>query len=628
MKSRDKWLLAISALLMGFILNACTEETTTTVHAKPKRGVHLVNDSPGFSFTDEAGKYYYHDTLSQYVKYDPNTSNHTWRFFSGENYSDANQRFKDHSGSYEEIKKIYDPATVQNTIPLCTQSPLMKAIKPKGTGYDYINYCGLMDVWVDPDSGNWYGLIHDEIFGINPRYDAIELAKSSDKGANWDIVGVLQTSPYGMKDIRDTPLGKTYDYGGGDPRLYVDYSTGYFYVFYTSRVMNIDLKAAEQPTQAQVSLSGFSSFMQEHVMRAPIKDKMSPDSWQKYYQGQWVAFTSNGGSLGNSGYASNLVPTDVDARGFFPVEYSPDQAETAEELVAQGKLINSPLRVINVAWNSYLEKYIATPETSSGPGNSKPDVFTIYATDSLSSQKWSKLATLDSYVTRSWYRFMMDPKVESSSNSIIGKTFRSFCYIECSDNAGGEYIDITFEQSKAKTTKEEYRHVTNGNSEYLTVDENNGLVVVADEASASEGKWAVTHTGEGYVRLSVMDHQDIKKPLYLGIQPDDTTLIDAYRKWGAEVALTDDICSQQPESLSCLSTQWAKMEIKKPTEGNLEQKTGRFRLVNRLSGLALSFSTDKNISESVAQGPQRNWNCSDNHCIDPRTVESQTLLLN
>ncbi len=156
----------------------------------------------------------------------------------------------------------------------------MQTVKPKGTGYDYINYCGLMDVWVDPDTGNWYGLIHDEVFGINPRYDAIELATSSDKGENWEIVGVLQTSPYGMKDIRDTPLGKTYDYGGGDPRLFVDYSAGYFYVFYTSRVMNIDLKAGEAPTQSQVPVSGFSSFMQEYVMRAPIQDKMAPGSWQ------------------------------------------------------------------------------------------------------------------------------------------------------------------------------------------------------------------------------------------------------------------------------------------------------------------------------------------------------------
>ncbi len=83
MKSRDKCVLAINALLIGFISNACTEKAAATVYTKPERGVHLVNDSPGFSFTDESGKYYYHDMLSQYVIYDPNTSNHAWRFFSG-----------------------------------------------------------------------------------------------------------------------------------------------------------------------------------------------------------------------------------------------------------------------------------------------------------------------------------------------------------------------------------------------------------------------------------------------------------------------------------------------------------------------------------------------------------------
>ena len=171
----------------------------TAEHTSPEQ-VFLVNDSPGFSFIDEAGKYLYHDTLSQYNKYNPNNADHAWRFFSAKNYQGASDNIKDKLGDYEKIKQIYDQATVQNTVPLCTNTPLMKRIKPRGSGYDYINYCGLMDVWVDPDSGDWYGLLHDEIFGLTPRYDAIELVKSTDKGLNWAVTDVIQTSQYGMAD--------------------------------------------------------------------------------------------------------------------------------------------------------------------------------------------------------------------------------------------------------------------------------------------------------------------------------------------------------------------------------------------------------------------------------------------
>ena len=60
MKSRDKCVLVINALLIGFILNACMVKNAATCIPSLHEG-NLVNDSLDFSFTGESGKYRYHD---------------------------------------------------------------------------------------------------------------------------------------------------------------------------------------------------------------------------------------------------------------------------------------------------------------------------------------------------------------------------------------------------------------------------------------------------------------------------------------------------------------------------------------------------------------------------------------
>ncbi|MGL5708426.1 MAG: hypothetical protein ACRDDF_09230, partial [Aeromonas sp.] len=513
----------------------------TATHTPPV-AVHLVNDSPGFSFIDETGKYFYHDTLSQYNKYNPNNADHAWRFFSAKNYQGADEIFKNNSRNYNEIKGIYDHATVQNTVPLCTNTPLMRRIQPQGSDYDYINYCGLMDVWVDPDNGDWYGLLHDEIFGLTPRYDAIELVKSTDKGVNWAVTDVIQTSQYGMKDSRQETLGQTYNYGGGDPRLFVDYASGYFYIFYTSRVQN------------RSGWTGFSSFMQEHVMRAPISGKMSPASWRKFHNGRWEEFNTDDYSLGNTGAASNIVSVDVSTNGYFSPEYDPiSMVGTASELVAQGKLVNSPLRVANVAWNSYLGKYIATPEHSSGIQNEGKAPLEFYVTDSLSSQKWAKLLTLNDYVARSWYRFMMDPKVQTLSNFIVGKTTRTYCYNDC-QRFGGEYIDVTFQKTETNNhVLIEEKQLRNRDGEVLTADSRFNLTVKhrQDDGDLS---WGLMNRQDGYYHVVAYPAGHMEQKRYLGIT--ESGSVNDSRRWGAEVGLVVDPCLGADTSDTCLSSQW------------------------------------------------------------------------
>lgn len=581
----------------------------TAEHTSPEQ-VFLVNDSPGFSFIDETGKYLYHDTLSQYNKYNPNNADHAWRFFSAKNYQGASDNIKDKLGDYEKIKQIYDQATVQNTVPLCTNTPLMKRIKPRGSGYDYINYCGLMDVWVDPDSGDWYGLLHDEIFGLTPRYDAIELVKSTDKGLNWAVTDVIQTSQYGMTDSRDEALGQTYNYGGGDPRLFVDYASGYFYLFYTSRVMNLS------------GWSGFSSFMQEHVMRAPISGKMSPESWRKYHDGKWEKFQTDDYSLGNAGAASNIVSVELSPKGYFTPEYDPvTMSGTASELAGQGKLVNSPLRVINVAWNSYLKKYVATPEPSSGPKNEGKAPLEFYVTDSLSSQKWEKLLTLDNYVTRSWYRFMMDPQVQTRSNFIVGKTFRTYCYVEC-QKYGGEYIDVTLQRSQEEISPTlENTLLKNRDGEVLTADDKFNLAV-KKEPGQGDMSWGLQDRQDGYYSVVAYPAENPAQKRYLGVA--GSGAVNDLRKWAAEVGLLDNPC-QDATADECLSAQWIKVPTVISRDDGSERRDGSYRLVNRFSGLTLNLDASQAQVRQVTLSPFRSWDCTGATCKDRNRAFSQIL---
>ncbi|MDN3702239.1 RICIN domain-containing protein [Vibrio artabrorum] len=623
MKQKHKIFSSTLSLLLGLV--SLQLQAKPTVSIDTPTPLNIVNDSPGFSFVDENGKYYYHDTLSQYSTYNPNNEEHAWRFFTGDDFYDVNRKYA------TQKQAISDRATVQNTVPLCENSPLMQTIQPRGNAsYPYNNFCGLMSVWVDPDTGDWYGLVHDEIFGLIPRQDAIELAKSTDKGKNWHITKTLATSQFGMRDSRQLPAEQprdydpyahTYDYGGGDPRLFVDYSTGYFYVFYTSRVLNL-VPSIEKD-------NGFDSFMQEHVMRAPISEKMAPNSWAKYYQGQWLKMDNGADlSLGNIKPDSNIVPTELSTTGYYSTEYTPKNAGVVRSMRANGQLVNSPLRVMNVSWNAYLNKYIATPEHRSGPLDKQPSPLPIYATDNLSSQKWTLLATLQGYSTSSWYRFMMDSKFPALNDFITGKNFTSNCYHHCSKTSS-ESLPITLNDPTNSVHGYNLPYLRNGNNEYLYWNNvHKALEITNSEQTANSNRWVIHDSGDGYVRLINIEEGflfDPSTPRYLSVAPTSKANIDAYRKWGTKVDLTTDVCSQDKDSKDCVASQWIILKDKSVQQDNSETETGHVRFINRLSGLALSFNDDRSLSEKIAISPPRNWNCVENTCLDSRTTLSQQI---
>lgn len=193
---------------------------------------------------------------------------------------------------------------------------------PIGSGYSQRNFCDLSGVWVDPDTGDWYGLVHNE-FTRSRSATASTTTPSTTRsprtragrGPSRAMSSPPRTAPSGVT----TPPSphQTYHYGDGDQRLFVDTASGYFYVYYGSRI---------------VEKGGRWKVFHGHVARAPISAKMAPGSWRKWYDGSWF-------EPGVGGKESNMVPVDsANGTGYTPpsTEYDPANTGTVSEQVAAG----------------------------------------------------------------------------------------------------------------------------------------------------------------------------------------------------------------------------------------------------------------------------------------------------
>jgi hypothetical protein len=528
-------------------------------------------DSPGTLIIDRDGKFYYEDALSQYNRYSPDNYDHSWRFFTGTDIDDVSAKGM----------AAMDPVTVQNTTVLCENSPLSLQIpnlkKDNGdykSGYPYNSFCILTGMWIDPDTGDWYGLIHDELFGGKPRYDGIEYARSRDQGKSWAILGPILTSPFGMKGIYNTvdpqDPGKvgTYYYGDGDPRLFIDYASGYFYVFYFSRIMNT---TPGQP-------SGFSAHKWQHVARAPISGKMAPDSWRKYHDGKWE-------QPGLAGQEANLVPVEKPGdTGIGTVEYDPARTGTADQLHYD----NSPLGVINITWNAYLGKYIGTPEQGTLPDyESTLGPLVFYATDDLATQKWTKIGPLPGYAdSRSWYRWLVDDASRTTTR-ITGKTFRSYCSVQCT-TYDAEYVPVTITCASGEACVAP-SPVDLGRRYVIRTTGRSPERLDLGGWPGRGGAWAIEPTGDGFFRI-----RSASRGLVVGLTGPALS-----RAWGAAAGLVKSVA--EATSPAGLAQQWSIEAVTRVQDGRTVG-TGRYRIVNRYNGLALNLS-----HRQTATVPMRSW---------------------
>ncbi|MFI1166101.1 RICIN domain-containing protein [Streptomyces sp. NPDC020801] len=541
-------------------------------------------DTPAGTYIDKDGTFYFQQSAALYGKTDPRH----WDFYTGK---DADTAIR--SAAISNSVNPTNPADRNNdTTWRCNNSPtgLDATYAPAGSRYSQRNFCDLAGVWVDPDTGHWYGLVHDEFtpqpFGDGIHYDGIDYAISTDQGKTWTIKGHAITSPYSTKRGDNTQFPhETYYYGDGDQRLFVDTASGYFYVYFGSRV---------------VEKGGGWRAYQSHVARAPISAKMASGSWQKWYDGAWS-------QPGVDGRESNLEPvTSSNPTGYTPVshDYDPANPGTVNEQIAAGELPpTSPLFVMNIAYDAYLGLYIGTPEVTKQPG---PQQF--YVTDNLATQEWHLAGDSGRYISGSWYRWFLDGANKTSS-TIIGKTFRSYCSINCA-TSDGEYADVTVDSTAPAPSPFDpartYR-IADGNGRVLAqVSGSAATTSLAAPTGSSLEAWFFAGNGDGSYRIVNAATGGL-----LCVASTST----ATRAWG-----TKPTVATAGPGAPTVGQQWFIIPGTSP--GGAQD--GTYRLVNRYSGLVIGMSAD--TSRLTETTPARYWtNTAAGPVGGSRTAAEQAL---
>ncbi|MET8629133.1 RICIN domain-containing protein [Kitasatospora sp. NPDC004669] len=589
---RTRWVGALTAAALAALGTGTLAATpaaakhagaTYTISIGKTGSYAYPDDTPASVYTDKDGTFYFQQSHSLYGASD----SRQWGFYTGTDFESATR-----SAAISDAVDPSNPDDRNNdTTWRCDNSPtgLEASRAPQGSGYSQQNFCDLVGTWVDPDTGDWYGLVHNEFtpqpFGDGLHYDAIDYAVSTDQGKTWSIKDHVITSPYSTTRGDDAAFpNQTYDYGDGDPRLFVDTASGYFYVYYGSRII------------PKAGVGGGNGGL-AHVARAPIAAKMAPGSWQKWYDGNWA-------QPGEGGLESNMLPvTPAAPTGYTPPakDYRPSTPGSVDQQVAAGQLpAKSPLFIMNIAYDAYLGLYIGEPEVVSGTA---PQQF--YATKDLATQQWSLLGDSGSgYTSGSWYRWMLDP-ASRTGGTVIGKTFRSYCSIACA-TSDGEYADITIGSSAPAAPPVDltrtYR-IQNGDGRVLAqADGGSATTSTAWPSGSARESWSFLADGDGAYRIA-----NAATGQLLGVDSTAT----AGRAWGAGLTVTDAVGGN-----ATVGQQWF---IVPSTAGK-----GGFQLVNRYSSLVISLSgTADRLTETT---PARSWTDATGSTVGGgRTADEQTL---
>ncbi|GAA4049406.1 hypothetical protein GCM10023063_41280 [Arthrobacter methylotrophus] len=584
-------LAGIAAPSGAAVPQAVPAGTTFNVSVGAPAAGPSATDTPAFPFIDKDGTYYHQQSIAQYGA----TEQRHWDFYTGTTMDDATKSTA--LSGYVNPSNSQD--TNKDTTWRCNNSPtgLTASSDPSGT-YSQKNFCDLAGVWIDPDTGDWYGLVHNEFtgspFGDGVHYDAIDRAVSKDQGKTWSIADHVITSPFSTtrNDASAFP-NQTYYYGDGDQRLLVDHASGYFYVYYGSRVIN--------------KTGGWDSF-QSHVARAPISSKMSPNSWQKWYNGAWT-------EPGAGGKESSLVPvTGAGQTGYASAatEYNPANTGTTQQQITAGTLQpTSPLYVMDVAYNAYLGLYIGQPQAVDQSGNAPQQ---YYATDDLTKQQWTLIGDTGAYHTKSWYRWFLD-SANKTSNQIIGKDFRSYCYfcnLDAQPQRGSEYVPVTITSSAAPAAPVDVTKlytITNGDGRLLAQTTGGSATTSLASGTTGQTSWQFGAVGDGSYTIT-----NNASGSRLGVGTSSTS----NRAWGTKPTVT-----AAATGAGAVGQQWW---VIKGTSATDNAPTGTVKLVNRYSGLELDLSsTSTRLAETTAL---RTWtDTSGNTVGGGRTAAEQALSL-
>ncbi|MGW2253977.1 RICIN domain-containing protein [Kitasatospora sp. NPDC001660] len=588
---RTRWISGLTAAALAVLGTGTLAATpaaakhtaaTYTISVGKTGSYAYPDDTPASVYTDKDGTFYFQQSHALYGAND----SRQWDFYTGPDFESATRSAA--------ISDAVDPANPDDrnndTTWRCDNSPTgLEASKaPQGSGYSQQNFCDLVGTWVDPDTGDWYGLVHNEFtpqpFGDGLHFDAIDYAVSTDQGRTWAVKDHVITSPYSTTrgDTAAFPQ-QTFYYGDGDQRLFTDTASGYFYVFYGSRI---------------VDKGGSWGAFQQHVARAPIAAKMAPDSWQKWYDGSWT-------QPGAGGLESDMVPADAtNPTGYLAPaeEYDPTNPGTVKQQIAAGTLAPStPLFVMNVSYDAYLGLYIGSPQAVDQSGNAPQQ---IYATKDLATQKWTLLGDTGGYHTASWYRWFLD-SANRTDSTIVGKTFRTYCSFACA-GSDGQYVDMTIDSSVPAAPPIDLRktyRIQNGDGRVLAQADGGSATTSTERPGGSAREsWSFLADGDGSYRIT-----NTATGHLLGV---DST-VTAGRAWGAGLTATAAVGGN-----ATVGQQWFVL----PSAAG----KGGFQLVNRYSGLVLGMSgAQGRLTETT---PARSWTDATGNAVGGgRTAAEQTL---
>ncbi|MFL9678450.1 RICIN domain-containing protein [Streptomyces sp. KL110A] len=568
---------------------AATAQTGTTatytVTVGAKGTWNRPDDTPASPYIDKDGTFYYQQAHALYGANDPRE----WTFYTGTDFDSANR-----SAAISDAVNPANPADRNDdTTWRCNNSPtgVKSTPAPAGSGYAHRNYCDLTGMWVDPDTGDWYGLVHNEFtpqpFADGIHYDGIDYAVSKDQGRTWTVKDHVITSPYST-DRGDTAAfpGQTYHYGTGDPRLFADTASGYFYVFYGSRIVNKG--------------GGWAAFY-GHVARAPISGKMAPGTWRKWYDGAWT-------QPGVGGRESTMVPVGTGSTtGYVPTakEYDPANSGSVAQQVAAGLTpATSPLFVMDITYNAHLGLYIGEPQAVDQSGNAPQE---LYATTDLTTQKWFRLGDTGTYRTASWYRWFLDSASRTGSG-IVGKDFRAYCSFGCSGGASGEYVNLsigTNEPAAPVDTGRAYRIAAAGRV-LAQVSGGSATTSTAAATGSALEHWTFTAKGDGSYRIANAATGGL-----LGVASGGA----ATRAWGTKPMVT--------AAASGTGQDWWVVRGASAADN---APTGTVKLVNRHSGLVLGLSAAP--ARPAETTPARSWTDTTGSPVGAgRTAAEQALTL-
>ncbi|MFD6699660.1 MULTISPECIES: hypothetical protein [unclassified Microbacterium] len=289
-QSKVRWRRLAPALAMGAVaaLAAPAVAQADTAIAPPqytaagtgKISGSLLSDIAGSAFVDKDGQFHW---TNADAPYDSNPAHHWARTFTNTDMGAVTAGI----GSSTQLNQA--PAYYADPNTICYQLDKDATFPIPSPQQD--DHCDVIGVWVDPQ-GVWHALLNDE-FQFDPwqtkganatvaekitsahHNNRILIATSEDKGSTWQYKGPALTSAWDDDQVIDSAAspGQSYPFGNSGCRLFIDYSTGYFYITY-------NVKIYKKPGSS--TLASWTE-----MARSPISDGMASGTWQKWYDGSW-----------------------------------------------------------------------------------------------------------------------------------------------------------------------------------------------------------------------------------------------------------------------------------------------------------------------------------------------------